>query len=141
MGNVGAGLTKALEVANKSLLSGYANYATIAVLVDGKAHGLISSGSADCEWKDSCDFELYEAAVSVTARSKELLELGLDLQTIIIDTEHLKGDTEWSEDSLSLATISSARYYHAPTLNDDILLRFIFSIKNLFLLFNANAFF
>lgn len=126
MGNLGAGLNLALETSEDALKSGLADRVVMAVVADGKAHGLMT-GTSDCEVEiaEVCDLELLTSAVAIQIKAKELELSGLKLKTVIVDTEagRLVNGAEWSEEGARLASVTGADYYHLPELIDTDLLR------------------
>ena len=127
MGNLGAGLSLALKTSEKALRDGAADRVIMAVVADGKAHGLLT-GTSDCEDEpeaDVCDLELMTSAVALQKMTKELAVAGLKLRTVVVDTEAGKRvvDSEWSEEGAKLASVTGADYYHLPELTDTDLLR------------------
>eukprot|EP01038_Epipyxis_sp_PR26KG_P005297 gene5297-7359_t len=133
MGNLGEGLKKAMIIADEALTTKIASRVTVAVLTDGKAHGILSSSSAGCDWKDQCDVELYEAASQVKEKSNKLKEAGYSVNTVLIDTEHLSDSSltpTVSEVSEGFATVSGSKFYHVPSLNDDSLLEILSEVHS-----------
>jgi Mg-chelatase subunit ChlD len=126
MGNLGAGLELALKTSEDALLNKYADRVVMAILADGKAHGLLT-GTSDCETEvvDLCDLELMTSATDIQLKTKELNAAGLRLSSVIVDTEfkNLAG-AEWSEEGARLASVTGSDYYHSPTLTDTELLRY-----------------
>ena len=127
MGNLGAGLNLALQTSEKALRNGVAGRVVMAIIADGKAHGLLT-GTSDCEddiEAEVCDLELMTSAVALQMMTKELAVTGLKLRTVVVDTEAGKRvvDSEWSEEGARLASVTGADYYHLPELTDTDLLR------------------
>ena len=132
MGNLGAGLDLAVKTSEDALRSGVADRVIMAVVADGKAHGLLT-GTSDCEVEaDVCDLELMNSAVAIQTKTKELEELGYKMKTVIVDTEagRMVKDKEWSEEGAKLASLTGADYYHLPDLTDTALLRYKLSVHS-----------
>ena len=133
MGNLGAGLDLALKSSEDALKNGVADRVIMAVIADGKAHGLLT-GTSNCEVEvaaEVCDLELMNSAVAIQMKTKELEVAGLKLRTVIVDTEagRIVNDLEWSEEGAKLASVTGADYYHLPELTDTDLLSILAEVQ------------
>eukprot|EP00596_Hydrurales_sp_CCMP1899_P001034 CAMPEP_0119053138 /NCGR_PEP_ID=MMETSP1177-20130426/74186_1 /TAXON_ID=2985 /ORGANISM="Ochromonas sp, Strain CCMP1899" /LENGTH=292 /DNA_ID=CAMNT_0007032983 /DNA_START=1960 /DNA_END=2838 /DNA_ORIENTATION=- len=131
MGNLGAGLELALKTSEDALSNKYADRVVMAILADGKAHGLLT-GTSDCEIEvvDLCDLELMTSASAIQLKTKELNADGLRLSSVIVDTVSKKpGGAEWLKEGARLASVTGSDYYHSPTLTDTELLRILSDVK------------
>jgi Mg-chelatase subunit ChlD len=128
MGNLGAGLNLALRTSEDALKNSLADRVIMAVIADGKAHGLMT-GTSDCEVElaEVCDLELMTSAVAIQIKAKELELSGMNLKSVIVDTEagRIVNGAEWSEEGARLASVTGADYYHLPELMDTDLLRYV----------------
>jgi Mg-chelatase subunit ChlD len=125
MGNLGAGLELALKTSEDALTKNYADRIVMAIIADGRAHGLLT-GTSDCETEvvDVCDLELMSSATAIQLKTKELNADGLRLSSVIVDTESkVSAGAEWSEEGARLASVTGSDYYHSPSLSDRELLR------------------
>lgn len=129
MGNVAAGIRLSQDMANDALLSGDAQHVTVAVVADGKAHGLRRSGGATCN-DDLCDVELLESAWNIAEQKRTLQAMGLQLDTVVVDTASAASRfEEWSAEGMSLATATNADYYHAARLTGKELMKILMNVK------------
>lgn len=153
MGNLAAGMTKALGVVDAALLSGRTKRATIAIIVDGKAHGL-RSGPADCGPSDICDMDILFAATDIVNKANSLamdpLPEGVpeqkrqSLKTVVVDTEFGKNivhrpDGVTTSDTHVFSDAIGAKYFHEPSLDGNSLLRYVFCLHclHIYCFFNS----
>lgn len=129
MGNISKGMHLSLDMAEKSLLASECGHVSIAILADGKAHGLRAGPLCDSDIIPICDLELLEEAELMASKRDALIAAGYKLHTIVVDTETLDVDHEWSPEGARLATTSHASYYHAPNLDGRKLLDILKEVK------------
>lgn len=126
MGNLGAGLSKALEIVQSEISLG-TRQITVAIIADGKAHGLVS-GTLDCLEKSNsqCNVELLVSATAI-ADAKSKADTGKQkIRLAVIDTESdllVNDKTQVHEEGAILASVIHGAYYHYPDLSQWSLLR------------------
>ena len=124
MGNLGKGLSIALNTAENALNSDYSGV-TLCIMADSKAHGLIAGHSTECPLIDVCDDYLIEVGEKLIVKKNEFANQKKILKTILIDTE--RGNRVLSHtEGEGFATLIQADYYHEPELTDDNLLSILF---------------
>ena len=129
MGNISKGMHLSLDMAEKSLLASECGHVSIAILADGKAHGLRAGPICDSDIIPICDLELLEEAELMASKRDALIAAGYKLHTVVVDTETLDVDHEWSPEGARLAATSHASYYHAPNLDGRKLLDILKEVK------------
>jgi len=130
-GNVAAGIDLSVELAQQALLVGDSTHVTVAILADGKGHGL-RSVTSDCDENgdaEICDIELMLSAQSLADKCRDLRRVGRGVDTVLIDTEMLNPNQEWSTEGATLARTCEASYYHAPKIQSNELLRILMETK------------
>lgn len=115
MGNLANGLNIALDVINAEFKVGTPRI-VVAVIADGKAHGLVS-GTSDCIVDEGCcNVELMLSAEAIAeARVKASLSKQR-LDVVLVDTEDLS--TPLIDEGSRLASASNANYIRSPELTD-----------------------
>lgn len=129
MGNISKGMKLSIDIAEKSLLAGECDHVSIAILADGRAHGLRGGPTTCDDYIPICDLELLEEAEVMARRREHLLQAGYKLHATVVDTEILRENLEWSPEGARLATSSHASYYHAPKLNGRKLMSILNDVK------------
>lgn len=129
MGNISKGMHLSLDMAEKSLLASECGHVSIAILADGKAHGLRAGPLCDSDIIPICDLELLEEAELMASKRDALIAAGYKLHTVVVDTETLDNEHEWSPEGARLAATSHASYYHAPNLDGRKLLDILKEVK------------
>jgi Mg-chelatase subunit ChlD len=97
-GNLGHGIAMATSMIKSSFEDGV-NDVTLAIIADGKAHGLLAETAVrPCEdfLSDMCDVELQEDAKYLSELIENIKASKLNLRTVVIDTE--KRDQDCEED-------------------------------------------
>jgi len=130
MGNISKGMHLSLDMAEKSLRASECDHVSIAILADGKAHGLRAGPQCDSDIIPICDLELLEEAELMASKRDALIAAGYKLHTVVVDTETLDSDHEWSPEGARLAATSHASYYHTPNLDGRKLLDILVEVKH-----------
>lgn len=125
MGNLGKGLEIALNTIETSLKNGDFNSATLCIMADSKAHGLISGHSTDCPLVNVCDNFLIETGEKLIEMKSNFAKEKKFLKTILIDTER-GARAELQNEGEGFASLIEAEYYHEPELTDNNLLNILF---------------
>jgi Mg-chelatase subunit ChlD len=86
MGNLAAGIELAIQTAEEEIKKSGISTITVAILADGRAHGL-RSGPSTCPPEDICDIELLLSASLLATKKSEYKQKDINLSTIVIDTE------------------------------------------------------
>lgn len=129
MGKISRGMQLSLDIAEKSLKAGECSHVSIAILADGRAHGLRAGPTSCDDFIPICDLELLEEAEMLAKKRDMLIESGYKLHATVVDTEILGDSLEWSPEGARLAASSHASYYHAPHLDGRKLLRILNDVK------------
>jgi len=125
MGNLGEGLSIALETAENALKSAEYSGVTLCIMADSKAHGLIAGHSTECPLIDVCDDYLIKVGEELVEKKKKFATEKKFLKTILVDTERGNRVITHNEGE-GFATLIEADYYHEPQLDDDALLNILF---------------
>lgn len=133
MGNLGAGLSKALDVVQQEISLG-TRQITVAIIADSKAHGLVS-GTLDCLEKSNsqCNIELLVSATAIADAKSKADNGKQNVRMVVIDTESdflMNKKTQVHEEGAILASVIHGSYYHYPDLSQWSLLRVLKAIKS-----------
>lgn len=122
MGNLGAGMRLSLDLAHEELSSGAVKEVTIAILADGRAHGLVA-GAGSLSDNTTGNKDLISAAEAVKQLKSKYEGR---VRAVVIDTAtsfDRQASEEWTPEGSTLATLCDASYFHDPSLSKASLLR------------------